>query len=307
MELEEVRAVLFAAGRGERLRPLTDRLPKPAVPVLDIPLCAWSLAALNRHGGGVVVNASHLPDRLSSALRALPLESWELLQEGDEPFGTAGTLRAVREHVAERVITWNGDIVTELEPADLLATHQRVGAPATIAIAAVPEGADVTVAGDRARGFIDRRREARAAGGRFLGAAMFERSALERLPDHRPAGLGETLLRDLAEAGEVAVHHFNGYWLDVGTTERYLELSLDLLYGRAPSPPVPPPGRVFEVPGGRAYLGPDAVAGTDGLGAGAIVCAGATVRDGAHISDAVVWPGAVVPAGERVSRTVWTS
>ncbi|MDP9069518.1 MAG: NDP-sugar synthase [Actinomycetota bacterium] len=301
----EVRAVLFAAGRGKRLRPLTDRLPKPALPVLDLPLCAWSLAALVGDGPGVVVNASHLGDRLASALSGLPFENWELLQEGPEAYGTAGTLRALRERVTEHVITWNGDIVTDLDPAELLDTHSRVGAAATIAITRVAEGADV-VGDSRVTGFIDRRCLPSEPGGRFIGAGVFERRALELLPDHRPAGLGETLLRDLAEPGDLGVHDFTGYWLDVGTPERYLELSLDVLYGRAPALPIPPPGRIVEINGGRAYVGPDSVVAEGTLRAGAVVCAGAAVMEGATVENAVVWPGARVPAGTRVNGTIWT-
>ena len=287
--------MLLAAGRGKRLRPLTDGIAKPALPILDIPLAAWGLSGLCAEAAPVVVNVSHLADGVIAALQGLGFRGWEPVIEKPEAFGTAGPLASLRDRVKERIVTWNGDIVTSLRPATLLAAHRGSQAPATIAIRHVEEGADVVVRDGRVERFVDRRRE-NVAGGQFLGIAVFERISLERLPEEKPAGLGETLLRALAGDGELAVHPTDGYWLDVGTADRFLQGSLDVLYERAPAPPVPIPGEIVEVEGGRAYVGPGAHADGDALGPGAIVLAGATVERGAWLEDAVVWPHEYVPA-----------
>src|SRR5688500_11624148 len=250
----EIGSVLFGAGRGKRMRPLTDRIPKPALPLLDVPLGAWGLAGLVRAAPPVVVNASHLAERLVEALERLGLDGWPGAVEAPEAYGAAGTLAALRDQVSDRVLTWNGDLVTDLDPGALLETHLASGAPATLAVVEVSSGADLRLADGSVSAFVDRRRNPEVAGARFMGAAVFERSALERLPSERPAGLGETLLRDLAASGDLAVHLFNGYWTDVGTPEAYLNASLDLLYERAPSAPVALPGDVVDVQGGRAYV-----------------------------------------------------
>lgn len=291
----EIGSVLFGAGRGERLRPLTDRVPKPALPLLDVPLAAWGLAGLARVAPPVVVNASHLAERLLGALEALELSGWEALVERPEAYGTAGTLAALRERIGPRLVTWNGDLLTDLDPDALIETHERVGALATLAVLPVESGADLVTAGDRVTTFVDRRRDAGAGGARFMGAAVFERAALERLPSERPAGLGETLLRELATSGDLAVHAFDGYWRDVGTVDAFRDASLDLLYERAPAAPVALPGQIVEVDGGRAYIGPGAEVTRDALGPGAIVLRGARVSAGASLTDSVVMPGSLVP------------
>ena len=290
----EIGSVLFAAGRGKRLRPLTDAIAKPVLPVLDVPLAAWGLAGLCDEAAPVVVNASHLAAEVITALEGLGLQSWEPMIEEPEAFGTAGTLASLRERVGDRVVTWNGDVVTSLRPAALVAAHRHSQMPATIAVRNVEEGADVMARDGRVDRFVDRRRED-VAGGQFLGVAIFERSALDRLPDEKPAGLGETLLRTLAEHGELGVHLVDGYWIDVGTAKRFLQVSLDALYERAPAPPVPIPGEIVEVEGGRAYVGPGAQVDADALGPGAIVLAGAAVEPGAWLENAIVWPHEQVP------------
>ena len=290
----EIGSVLFGAGRGKRLRPLTDRIPKPALPLLDVPVGAWGLAGLVRVAPPVVVNASHLADRLLEALEGLDLRGWQAVVEAPEAYGTGGTLAALRDQVSERVVTWNGDLLTDLDPGDLVATHTASGAAATLAVMEVASGADLRLAAGSVAGFVDRRREPEIAGARFMGAAVFERSALSRLPSTRPAGLGETLLRDLADSGDLAVHVFSGYWTDIGTPEAYLAASLDLLYGRAPSAPVALPGQIVDVQGGRVYVGPGASVEVDSLGPGAIVLSSAHIDAGTRIENAIVMPDGTI-------------
>lgn len=302
----EISSVLFAAGRGKRLRPLTDRIPKPALPILDVPLAAWGLAELIRHASPTVVNVSHLADVVLAALRATGIEGWEQLVEGAEAFGTAGSLRALRDRFAPRIVTWNGDALSDLHLPELLDAHERSGAAATLLAREVGSMADLTLSGDTVVSFVDRRKDPDAAGARFLGIAVFEREALDRLPEQRPAGLGETLLRDLGERGELSVHLFDGYLRDVGTPEAYLRASLDMLNGQGPRAPVNLPGDILEVDGGLAYVGPQTEAAPGSLGPGAILLRGAHVQPGARIENSVVFPGTEVPAGTTLKEAIWS-
>jgi len=301
----EIGSVLFGAGQGKRLRPLTEALPKPALPMLDVPLAAWGLAGLARVAPPVVVNVSHLASRLIDALGGLGIPGWEPLIESPRAYGTAGTLAALRDRVGGRVLTWNGDLLTELDPVDLLRTHERLARPATVAVVRVPAGADLGINREIVTRFVDRRRRPDVAGVRFIGAGVFERDALDRLPATRPAGLGETLLRDLGESGDLGVHVFGGYWSDVGTPKAYRRASLDLLYGRAPAAPVAPPGEVIEVQGGLAYVGPDVSVERRALGAGAIVLRGARVGAGTSIRDSIVMPDETVSPGRQIVNSIW--
>lgn len=301
----EISSVLFAAGRGKRLRPLTDRIPKPALPLLDVPLAAWGLAALTRHAPVAAVNASYMADEVIAALEATGITGWKPFDEGAEAYGTAGTLRALRDRLGPRVVTWNGDALTDLHLPDLIAAHDASGAAATLLVREVGAGADLALSGSSVTGFVDRRKDRDAHGARFLGIAVFERATLERLPDERPAGLGETLLRELAESGDLNVHLFDGYLRDVGTPDDYLQASLDVLKGEGPKPPVDLPGEIVKVEGGLAYVGPDSDAAPGSLGPGAILLSGSRVESGARITNSVLLPGSVAPAGVELENTIW--
>lgn len=298
-------SVLFAAGRGKRLRPLTDRIPKPALPVLDVPLAAWGLAELSKHAAPVVVNASHLAEEVVASLAATGIEDWEPFVEGADAFGTAGTLRALNDRLGPRLVTWNGDALTDLHLPELLEAHERGGEAATLLAREVDELADLKLTGRSVTGFVDRRKDPQAAGARFLGIAAFDREAFEGLPEERPAGLGETLLRDLASSGGLSVHLFDGYLRDVGTAWDYLQASLDVLDGRGPTPPIELRGEIVEVDGGRAYIGLETNAAPGSVGPGAIVLAGSEVHPGARISNSIVMPGSVVPSDQVLEATIW--
>jgi CTP:molybdopterin cytidylyltransferase MocA len=163
-------AVVFAAGRGKRLRPLTDEVPKPAVPLLDLPLASFALTALRRAGLRTLVNVSHLPDIARSSLEPYaPDAIW--FPEPEVPFGTAGTLREAsrRGFLQGEVLVWNGDVVADVDPAALLREHHRRGAEATAVVEPCSQGADFLVEDGRAVAFVDRRRDPQAAGVRFPG------------------------------------------------------------------------------------------------------------------------------------------
>ena len=299
--MPQIVALLLAAGAGTRLSPLTESIPKPGLPLLDVPLAAWGLADLQALGGPVLMNLSEGHEVVSAALGSM-LDGVEVILETPEPLGSAGTVAALRDRLQGRLVTRNADLLTSLSAADVVATHEEKGAPATIAIQPVGSGADLVTEEGRPR-LIDRRVED-VPGMRFLGVSVFEPSALALTDTKGARDLAGGLLATLIARDEVATHEYDGYALDVGTPSRYLQAALDLIYGRAPSPPTPFPGGVVEVDGGRAYLGPGAIAAPDSLGPGAVVLRGARVEPGAYIRDAIVWIDEVVSEGTEVAEGI---
>ena len=224
--------------------------------------------------------------------------------ERPDPLGTGGTLRALREEVEGRLVTWNADSLCDVDLDALMRAHSSSGATATIAVSPASRNADFEVSGERVTRLMNRREEDRS-GVRFVGVAVYEREALELLPEQVPLGATEGLLEPLIVRDELHAFEHNGYWLDVGTPARYLEANADVLAERAPAPPTSPPGDLVEVAGGRAYAGPGVGADVESLGPGAILLAGSVVERGAYIKESLVWPGERVPAGTTLENDIW--
>lgn len=295
---------MLAAGRGVRLAPLTDQVPKAALPLLDVPLGAWALSDLASTGGELFVNASAHAGVLEDALRPFAPHA-TFIREEPEPIGSAGTAAGLQEQVTDVLITRAADHLTDLRCADLLATHRRLGRPATVAVAPVLEGADFEINDQHATRYFDRRVVTDAPGAMWIGAAVFERATLALIPAERPLDLATALFGQLTRAGELGVHVHAGFQLDLGMPARYLRASIDLLYGRGPRPPIPYPGELFHAGGGRAYVGPDAEVADDSLGPDSIVLRAARVPAGSTVTRGMVMPFESVPRGLAIRGGIW--
>lgn len=257
------------------------------VPVLDVPLIDLALArSAGVEWDRTVVNVSGPSPGLREHLRNLP--GVEIFDEGPEPLGQAATIRSLLPGLPGTVVTYNCDLVSDLDLGRLLEFHAYGGLPCTLAVTATRQGADIEAAGGRLR-LVDRRLED-PPGFLFLGAACFEPELLREIPDTRPLGLAAAVLRPAIEQSRAALYEHPGYGFDCGSLGRYLSVSRSALGGR---PAVHPPGEIS--PEGW-YRGPGArVEGQ--LETGAVVLAGGRVAAGATIGHCIVWPGSVVRPG----------
>ena len=301
-----VTSVLLAAGRGTRLRPLTETVPKPALPLVDVPLAAYALGRLLEVAPPVVINVSHLGEVLEGALEShVAGHPVTFFRERPAPLGAAGTLRSLASDLADPFVTHNADALCDVSVAALLDAHALNDADATIAVRRVERGADFLVSAQGELELLDRTASGDHRGVLFLGVAVWNRGVVDLVPNELPAGLAEHVLGPLARAGRLALHEHDGYWRDVGTPSAYLAASLDVVGGTGPAPPDGLPGQIIEVEGGGAYVGPEAHVRGAQLGTGAIVLAGATVEPGARVEHAVVLPGERVRPGAHLSRCIW--
>ena len=296
-----VRALVLAAGRGERLRPLTLALPKPLLPVAGRPLAAWTLDRLERAGcDAAALNLHHLGEAIRScfgqSFGRLPL----VYSEERELAGTGGALPPLREFLgaAETVLIVNGDSLCRWPLAELLAAHRRGGARATLLVhrTADPRSFGGGVAIERGRHDRIGRIVAFRRGGLawetartrrvFAGAAALAPELLERLPAGR-SDIVAALYEPMLAAGEpIAALATTRAWFDLGTPARYLEAALAWgLDGRPAASALVLPTAAVE-PGARLRR--------------SVVERGARVAAGARLSGTLVLPGARVGADARL-------
>lgn len=220
-----MKVMMLAAGRGERLRPLTDRLPKPLVEVAGKPLVVWHLERLAAGGfREVVLNVSHLADAIVERLgdgRRFGL-SIRYSRE-DEPLETAGGIaRALALLGSEPFLLVNADIYCEADFASLARMPLGARLAHLMLVPNPPQHAqgDFALAG----GWVGNTGEPRYT---YAGVAVMSPRLVERVRPGEKAPLAP-LLREAAERRMISGELHTGLWQDVGTLERLRELESTL-------------------------------------------------------------------------------
>ena len=296
-----MQAIVLVGGEGTRLRPLTDAVPKPALTLVDRPFLAYMVEWLAAHGvSDIVFACGFLPDVLREALGEGEHAGVRLsyVVEPDRR-GTGGAIRfaadSLGERLEDRFLALNGDVLTDLDLTALRRVHAERGAAATLALYPVEDSSAyglVSRDGDGAvTEFLEKSGEA-VPGEINAGAYVLERSVLDLISPGREVSIEREVFPRLIGAG-LHGERLEGYWMDIGTPDRYLEASGDSLEGRVATRVRPTAPGLFVGPGAEvaagATLGPRAV-----LGPGCRLEQRATVRDSVLLDGCVVGAGATV-------------
>jgi MurNAc alpha-1-phosphate uridylyltransferase len=217
-----MRAMILAAGRGERMRPLTDHTPKPLLPVGGKPLIVWHLEKLARVGiRQVVINTAHLGEQLPAALGTGARWGLEIFWSPEPPgaLETAGGIARALPHLGDApFLVLNGDVFCDWEPFPL-AGGLRAGALAHLLLVENPPhhpAGDFVLHEDRVKNPSGVDGEEALT---FAGIGLYTPALFAGCSGDQPAKLAP-LLRAAADAGKVSGERHHGEWVDVGTPER---------------------------------------------------------------------------------------
>ena len=317
-----MQALILVGGEGTRLRPLTTHVPKPVVTLVDRPFLRYMIDWLARHGvDDVVMACGFLPDQLRDTLGDEVAGVRLRYVEEPEPRGTAGAIKFAADHLDDRFLALNGDVLTDLDLTALIAQHEGAGARATLAL--------YPVADPSAYGLV-RRTEAGAIT-EFLekpdpaeidtdeinaGAYVLEKEILDIVPEGEDFSIERQVFPELVGNGLYA-KRLEGYWMDIGTPERYLEACWDILDGNVQSEPgskVDGDGvyidAAAEVLDGAEVSGPAFVEGGATLAAGsavgarAVIGAGTSVGERARVTGSALHPDCRIGAGAAVEGAI---
>jgi mannose-1-phosphate guanylyltransferase len=301
-----MQAIVLVGGEGTRLRPLTSDVPKPAVTLVDRPFLAYAIEWLAAHGvTEVVLACGFLPDVLRGALGDEERQAGVAITyvAEPEPLGTAGAIRfaadAIGDRLEDRFLALNGDVLADLDLSALVAEHEERGARATIALHPVEDSF--------AYGLVRRDREGRVL--EFLektgepvpgeinaGAYVLERSVFDLVPAGRAVSIEREVFPHLVGEGLYGLL-LDGYWMDIGTPERYLQASWDILEGRVET-------RVMPTAPGLLMATEATVAADARVGPRAVVSPGCRLEEGAQVTESVLLDGCVVGVNARVEGSI---
>jgi mannose-1-phosphate guanylyltransferase len=306
-----LRALVLCAGRGERLRPLTDALPKPLMPVLGAPLVSRTLGLLASAGiQAAALNLHHLGDLIPVALGERSGEMALHYSVEEELLGTLGPFGRLEEFFTDvdPVLLVNGDSLCRWPLAAVSQAHREGGSEATLLLSSRPDpasfGGGVVVDGD-GRVISFRGEGAEREGTRtgvFAGLHVIAGRLLDGVAA-RPSDIVRDLYEPLLEQGATVRALFTDRrWYDLGTPRRYL--SGVLAQAEAQSEPGASwYGAGVEVESGADLLGSILEPGVR-VAAGAtiensLLLPGAIVGRNALVRDSILAPGVELPVGAR--------
>jgi NDP-sugar pyrophosphorylase family protein len=219
--------VVLAGGTGRRLRPYTTVLPKPLMPVGDMPVLEILLRRLAAaRFTRVNLAVGHLAELIEAYFGDGHRYGLELVYRREtEPLGTAGPLAEI-DLSSDRVLVMNGDLLTTLEFAPLLDAHARSGAAATLAVRAREVSIDfgvVHVDGESVAAFEEKPVIAYDVS---MGVYVFEQRVVQLIPTGVHFDFPDLLAAVLERGWPVHAHRSEDFWLDIGRIEDY-ELALD--------------------------------------------------------------------------------
>ena len=330
-----MQAVILVGGQGTRLRPLTSTVPKPVVRLVDRPLIAFMLEWLRGHGvDDVIMSCGFLADGVRNVLGDGSQMGVRLrFVEEPEPRGTAGALKLAEPMLDERFLMLNGDVLTDIDLTAQIAQHEASGARATLALVPVPDPSAyglVVVREDRSvSDFVEKPSSDSVAGNLIsAGAYVLQREILDLVPPERNVSIEREIWPLLVDDG---LYGFpcEGYWLDVGTPQRYLQATFDIIEGNVATAVAERLGSAWlaidarAIANGRvippavlergvnvaagAHVGSLAVLAQDvTVGAGAtveraVVLAGTRIEEGCELRDCIIAPGCRVGAGTKIT------
>jgi NDP-sugar pyrophosphorylase family protein len=226
-----MKAIVLAGGKGTRLEPYTTILPKPLMPIDDMPILEVLLRQMKRAGiQEVVLTVGHL----ASLLRAYfgDGSQWGVkitYSHEQKPLGTAGPISQVQDLNKTFLVT-NGDVLTTLDLRKLIAHHKKMGGIATIAAHQRNVKIDLGViewGGEgEIKGYVEKPTLDYSVS---MGVYVFEPRVLEYIPHGEYLDFPDLILKMIKAREHVFGYAYNGYWMDLGRQDDYQQANIDFL------------------------------------------------------------------------------
>jgi NDP-sugar pyrophosphorylase family protein len=235
-----MKAMILAAGLGTRLRPLTDTIPKPLLPVGGVPLIVWNLLLL-RAGGirEVIINLHYLGSMMEETLG--DGSRWDMritYSHEAELLGTGGGLKSAEWFFdGQPFFVMNGDTLIDLDLQAFLDFHDLQSGAATLVLRDDPQaaewGAVETDAQDRilrikGQGIEERGAKRAVTSRMFAGVHILHPSILDDAPTGKPFSIIDSYTRAIADGSRLLGFVHTGYWSDIGTVDRYTQAQSDV-------------------------------------------------------------------------------
>jgi len=297
-----MQALILAGGEGARLRPLTIHTPKPIVPLANRPFLFYQIELLKRAEiRDITLSLSYQPSKIEGIFgdgEDLGLRIRYVVEA--TPMGTAGAYKYAQERLNQTTIVFNGDILTDINIAEIVAYHHEKRAVATVALAPVenPSAYGLVEAGPdgRVRRFVEKPKpEEITCNAINAGIYVLEPGVLNYIPAGEKFSFEYQLFPALLAANEqFYAYTWPGYWIDIGAPQRYLQANKDLINGRLKSFDVTRPALMIN----------EADAETIRIDARSVIDPSCIFKPGVEIVNSVLGPNCIIEERARIENSV---
>jgi NDP-sugar pyrophosphorylase family protein len=309
-----MKAILLAGGKGTRLRPLTLHTPKPVVPIFDRAFLHYQIDLLKQvpEIDEIILSLNYQPRRIEEVFGAGEGTGVKLRYVVEPaPLGTGGAIRYAAQGTTDTLVVFNGDVMTSVDVRAVVERHRTAGARATIVLTPVENpaayGLVETDADGRVTRFLEKPKPDEITCDTInAGIYVLEPDTFDRIPKDTPYSIERAYFPSLTERGDTFVAYVDrGYWIDIGTPEKYVQVHRDMFDGRFTAGPftgvdrltpmISPEARMDD---GATLIAPcfiDAGAHIKAdatIGPYAVIGRGVVVEDGATVRHSIVWPNA---------------
>jgi NDP-sugar pyrophosphorylase family protein len=241
-----MQALILAGGKGTRLRPLTIHTPKPVVPIVNKPFLNYQIDLLKRAGvKDITLSLSYQPGKIE-----------EIFADGSDygvrihyaveasPLGTGGAYKNAEKYLTETAIVFNGDVLTDMDLARIVAYHKERKAAATIVLVPVENvsayGVVETDSEGRVQRFVEKPKPGETSSNTInAGCYVLEPHLLDYVPAGETYSFEYQIFPAILKANEPFYSYvWHDYWLDIGKPQSYLQANYDLINDKLPVFPV---------------------------------------------------------------------
>ena len=255
-----MKAILLAGGQGTRLRPLTLNTPKPVVPIFDRPFLTYQIDLVKQvpEIDEVVLSLNYQPEAIEAVFgdgSALGIRIRYVVEP--EPLGTAGGIKFASRGLDGPIVVFNGDVLTSIDLGAVIRLHRERQARATIVLTPVENpsafGLVETDGRQNIRRFLEKPKPEEITTNRInAGIYVLEPDTFDRIPKDTAWSIERSFFPSLIERGETFVSYvYDGYWIDIGTPAKYLQVHRDIMDGLYSAPP-------FDGADRKAWISPGA-------------------------------------------------
>src|SRR5712671_485709 len=236
-----MKALLLVGGQGTRLRPLTIHAPKSIVPIFNRPFLHYQLDLIKQVAeiDEVILSLNYQPRRIEEVFgdgRDVGIKIRYVVEP--TPLGTAGGVKYAARGVDDTLVVFNGDVLTQVDLAGIIAMHRERKAKATIVLTPVDNPSAYGLVETDAAGNVTRFLEKPNADEITCdtinaGIYVLEPETFDRIPKDVPWSIERSFFPSLIERHETFVAYvYRGYWIDIGTPEKYQQVHRDIMDGR---------------------------------------------------------------------------